>query len=470
MICTKILTLSPYLSIIDSRCDTNPPAQSSPSLTIAMSDQSPPLTRRQFLAASGLSIATMTSRLEDVFAAEPRVIDLFSAGSGGYTHYRIPGLVATPGGALLAYCEGRHDARGDWGNIDILARRSVDGGRRWDPARVLIDIREEIVNPVSAAQEIAGSGSAANNPVAIADHRTGAVHFLYCAEYARCFYMRSNDDGRSFSSPRDITGTLEGLREEYPWAVIATGPGHGIQLRSGRLLVPIWLSTGEGGHAHRPSAVSTIYSDDHGESWHCGEIVVAHGELYPTQSGGRASVTTVVNPSETVAVELSDGRVMLNIRSESPEHRRVVSISSDGASGWSTPAFDPELFEPVCMGSIAALLAEPAGGRLIVFANPDTRHLPRDYGDTSAPRENLTVRLSYDDGLSWPVTRVLDPGSSGYSDLGVDESGTIHCFYERGRGEVEGASVIAHLTLASFAVDWLTAPGSGRASTVGDVA
>lgn len=423
--------------------------------------QSLRLTRRQFLAVSAMAAAVPNRVRALSVGAQLEKLDLFTAGTGGYTHYRIPGLVVTASGSLIAYCEGRHDARGDWGDIDVLLRRSTDGGRTWASQQLLVDIQEEIVNPVSAAHDIAGSGSAANNPLAIADRRTGAVHFLYCAEYARCYYMRSEDDGRTFSKPTDITAAFEGYREEYPWAVIATGPGHGIQLRGGRLLVPIWMSTGEGGHAHRPSAVSTIYSDDHGETWHRGEIIAAHGVLYPSEAGGRPSVAAIVNPSETGAVELSDGRVMVNIRSESPERRRAVAVSADGISGWSAPAFDAELYEPVCMGSIESLAPAGLGRGRILFANPDSRHVPPRYGVTSGSRENLTVRLSHDDGTTWAAARVLDPGASGYSDLAVGPDGSIYCFYERGRVANEGASTTAHLTLARFGVDWLTESSVG---------
>lgn len=125
----------------------------------------------------------------------------------------------------------------------------------------------------------------------------------------------------------DITPTFKEFRSEYDWRVIATGPGHGIQLRNGRLLVPVWMSTGTGGHGHRPSIVSVIYSDDHGRTWHRGDIVVRHTETTP-------------NPSETAAIQLRSGRVMLNIRNESSRHRRLVSFSDDGVSNWSHPVFD----------------------------------------------------------------------------------------------------------------------------------
>ena len=127
------------------------------------------------------------------------------------------------------------------------------------------------------------------------DVKTGAVHLLFCHEYMRCFYRKSDDGGRTFSPPVEITSTFEPFRRHYDFKVLATGPGHGIQLATGRLVVPVWLSTGTGGHAHRPSVVATITSDDHGATWQCGQIVA--GETDP-----------LVNPSEAQAVELTDGR------------------------------------------------------------------------------------------------------------------------------------------------------------------
>jgi sialidase-1 len=220
--------------------------------------------------------------------------------------------------------------------------------------------------------------------------------------------------------------------------VIATGPGHGIELTNGRLLVPVWLSTG--GKRHRPSCVSVIYSDDHGTSWHRGEIVCGHPE-------------PLVNPSETLAVELSDGRVMLNIRNENKDFRRAISFSADGARRWSKPRFDDQLFDPICMGSLIRLRRQQPGR--LLFANPDSASVHRKtksrYGFRT--RENLTVRLSRDDGKSWPVSRVIDSGVSGYSDLAEAADGSVYCLYERG-GE-EGFA-FEHLTLVHFDLDWLT--------------
>lgn len=370
---------------------------------------------------------------------------LFEAQQGGYATYRIPAIVATAKGVVLAFCEARKSGRGDWCAIDILMRRSPDGGQTWEPPQKISRVQNVAKNPVALQQGLAGANEITfNNPAPIVDRQTGAIHFLHCAEYARCFYMRSDDEGLTWSEPVEITATFEAFRPEYDWKVIATGPGHGIQLRNGRLMVPIWMSTGTGGHAHRPSCVSVIYSDDHGQTWQRGEIVVDHSDETP-------------NPSETVALELADGRVMLNIRSESKRNRRLIALSADGATGWSRPIFDEELFEPVCFASLIRLTQQPAQGQnRILFANPDSQHSDRPPLNWGAwPRENLTVKLSYDEGQTWPVSKVLDSGVAGYSDLAVGTEGLIYLFYEG--GSAEGSMFHnTHMSVLRFDLAWLT--------------
>lgn len=380
-----------------------------------------------------------------------QVTDLFQAGDAGYTLYRIPGLVVASRGILLAYGEARRDASGDWGQIDLYMRRSTDNGRSWSPPLALQGDHSAVLkNPVALRQGLASSDEHTHsNPVAIADRLAAdagsVVHLLYCVEYARCFYRRSDDDGQTFSAPVELTPALEALRPEYDWRVLATGPGHGIQLRNGCLLVPVWLSTGTGGHGHHPSCVTTLYSDDHGATWQAGEIALRHAE-------------PVLNPSESSLLELEDGRVLLNARSESLCNRRVITLSDDGRSHWSPPHFDEQLFEPICCAGLVRLSGADGQGRSrILFSNPDSLSGGRYASPGSAwPRENLTVRLSYDEGRSWPIARVLDAGPSGYSDLAVGADGMLYCFYERGSLDGDGYHTAA-LALARFNLEWLTA-------------
>ena len=333
--------------------------------------------------------------------------DLFVGGEGGYAAYRIPGIVALGENTVLAYGEARKNSAADWGEIDVLMRRSSDAGRTWGPPTKLG------TPPGDARQNPAGpkrkdGGITVNNPVAIAG-RDGVVHFLYCVEYGRCFYRRSDDGGEAFSPAVEITATFEKFRPEYDWKVIATGPGHGIRLAktSDRLVVPVWMSNSANG-PHRPSVVSTIYSDDDGKTWQRGDIV-------PT--------TGLVHPSETAVAQVKGGAVVLNIRHEGEPHLRAVVTGRDGATNWGGVRFDPALPEPVCMGSL--LTVGQPGGRpdLLLFCNP---HNP-----DGRERKNLTVKASTDGGETWVGSQTLEPGPSGYNDMAAVGRGNVLCLYER---------------------------------------
>jgi sialidase-1 len=251
----------------------------------------------------------------------------------------------------------------------------------------------------------------------------------------RCFIIESADGGATFSRPREITGAFAGFRSQsgYDWRVIATGPGHGVQLASGRLVVPVWLSTSDGGNAHRPSVSSTLFSDDAGATWQAGEIAAGRND-------------GVLNPSETLVVETTPGEVMLNIRNESAVHRRAVVRSATGSSGWSQPVYAPELLEPVCMASI---IRRPDGG--LVFANPATLEPnPARPEAVAKLRQNLGLRLSRDAGRTWSEPLVLEPGPSAYSDLAVAPDGTLLCFYEHGEKSPYESMSLARVPAAAL--------------------
>ena len=368
--------------------------------------------------------------------AELETTRVFQSSTGGYAQYRIPGIVVTPKGTILAYCEARKSLKSDWVAIDIMMRRSTDGGKTWsDPYKVGIAPPGVTKNPVALAHKLANANDLTfNNAVAIVDRQTGSIHMLYCIEYSRCFHIQSDDDGATFGEPTEITATFERFRKEYPWKVIATGPGHGIQLANGRFVVPVWLSKGTGDHGHRPSMVSVVYSDDHGKTWERGEVV--------------ADTPVPLNPNETTAVELADGRVMLNIRNESGCQLRGISISPNGATGWSEFQFDKQLPDPVCFGSLVRLSKKPEQDKnRILFSNLDNAQ--------TRERKNLTIRLSEDEGQTWPIAKVLVPGPCGYSDLAVGNDGTIYCFYEEGM-TLKTAYNPRGLLLSKFKKEWLT--------------
>ena len=248
-------------------------------------------------------------------------VDIFQAGdSAVYRYYRLPSIAVSARGTVLVACEGYLTEGGDWAGSHILLRRSVDGGTTWLPPQLLATAAEGQTekNPMATAQKFGVPGAITfDNAVLIAD-RDGSVHLLYCVEYMRCFHMRSDDDGRTFTPAVEITAAFDTFQNDYPWKVLAVGPGHAIQLDNGRLVAPVWISPGTGAGAHHPSVAATIYSDDHGQTWRAGAIAIPDTPEW-------------VDPNEGTLVQLADGRVLLDARSESKDQRRLQTLSADGA-------------------------------------------------------------------------------------------------------------------------------------------
>lgn len=374
--------------------------------------------------------------------------DLFRAGDHGFTEFRIPALTVANDGTVYAAVAGRMRSGDDWGESAIFVIRSGDRGRTWkERARIdvgflrLADsslpsggltVEEARERKIHVAPNAARPGEKTiDNPTFMTDRRSGRTFLLFQLGYRRAFIWDVATEG----PPREITATFDRYRPEYPWKVLAMGPGHGIQLASGRLLVSVWLSDSSAGD-HRHSCVSTIYSDDGGQTWERGAIACAHPKP--------------INPSEAVLIELLDGRIMLNVRDESGLSRRRCLVSADGISDWEDLGPRGDLFCPVCHASLIRL---PGGKRPLLFVNPDAGADAKSlWGTAMLTRRNVTAKLSYDDGVTWPISRVLDDGPwSAYSDLAVMPDGEILCLYER--GQVNG--VTQAVRLLRFSEEWL---------------
>jgi len=340
---------------------------------------------------------------------------LFVQGQGGYNNYRIPALLTTQAGTLLAFCEGREG--GDSSDIDLLVRRSEDGGRTWTPKQVVWD----------QGRNVCG------NPCPVQDRDTGIIWLLLtwndstdsgkklhngtAKDTRRVYVCSSENDGRTWSEPIEITATTK----KKNWWWYATGPGVGIQLRQGshkgRLVIPC-DHTDKNGHASH-----IIYSDDHGKRWQLG------GSVY----GGC---------NECQVVELADGRLMLNMRMQrNSQGKRGIATSKDGGETWSKFKLDQTLIEPVCQASfLRYTLASNNGKNRLLFSNPAS----------ATNRVNMTVRLSYDEGRTWPVSKLLHDGPSAYSCLAVLPDGDIGCLYEGGETRY------GEIVFARFSLEWLT--------------
>ncbi len=217
---------------------------------------------------------------------------------------------------------------------------------------------------------------------------------------------KSSDDGVSWAKPTEITKDVK--RPDWTW--YATGPGVGIQLKSGRLVIP--CDNKVAGTKARQSHVIT--SDDHGSTWKLGGVVGP-------------------NCNESQIVERSDGSLLLNMRSYQANNRRLIATSTDGGLTFTKPVEGPTLIEPVCQASI---LSYPREKGHVLFSNP-----------ASLKRERMTVRLSTDDGKTWSFARELHAGPAAYSCLTVLPDGQVGCLYERGEKHPYEAIVFSRFTL-----------------------
>lgn len=346
--------------------------------------------------------------------------DVFRSGEGNYHTYRIPSVIVTTKGTLLAFCEGRVKDKSDSGNIDLLLRRSTDNGKTWSEPQVVWD----------------DAGNTCGNPCPVVDRDTGTIWLLltwngghlpektmkpgFGEDSRLVFLSHSDDDGQSWSKPQNITRDVK--REEWSW--YATGPGNGIQLERGEHKGRLVVACDHKIPAEK-DAISfshVIYSDDHGKTW---------------QLGGGPERDRC---NECEVAELPRGKLLLNMRSHDRSVKnRQVSHSDDGGATWSEAKSDETLIEPICQASLRRY-SWPKGEQpgVLLFSNPADNRI----------RQRLTVRASTDDGQSWPTSKVLCEGSSAYSCLCVLPDGTIGCLYERDN--------YGKIVFARFSIDWLT--------------
>jgi sialidase-1 len=330
----------------------------------------------------------------------------FRAGREGYASFRIPAVVATRTGTLLAFCEGRVGSAKDHGHIDIVLKRSADGGRTWGPLQVVADNGTDLAgNPAPVALDtgrvlLVHVRSAAATEDALLRGKVKA------ADGRRVWVQRSDDDGRTWSAPKEITAQVK----KAGWRWYATTPGHALQLGSGRVVVP-------GNHTLPPTGTDNgteakynsghcLLSDDRGATWYLGYL--------------DENTNGYVNVNETTAAELPDGRVYFNTRNDSPSPgNRADAHSLDGGRTLVKP-FRPQagLVTPVVQGSLLQL-RDPD---LLLYSGPADPGL----------RALMTVRASADGGTTWRSALTVDGLPAAYSDLVRVDTTTVGLLYETG--------------------------------------
>ena len=362
---------------------------------------------------------------------------VFESGKDNHIYFRIPAITETKKGTLLAFCEARntkadfyvgHQSQfegisvyqpgdsNDTGDIDLVLKRSTDGGASWGKMITLFD----------------DGNNVCGNPAPVVDWSTGRIWLFWCWQKCasqpsnifpsildghnrRVLYSYSDDDGLTWSTPVDMTSTLK----DRTWTWYATGPNHATQLISGpnkgRLIVP----ANHRDAANKINYSHCFYSDDHGKTWVLGGV---------TQPAGNESCIT----------ELSDGNILTSMRiadSNLPEGTngkcRAFSKSTDGGASWGSFDIVESLIDPGCQGAVANY---HKGGEA-----PSSTLLLSNCHHASS-RRNMTISVSKNDGKDWTSPYAVFIGRAAYSDIYVLYDGSVAVFYENGYGKYGTAS------------------------------
>ncbi|MEM0924845.1 MAG: sialidase family protein [Planctomycetota bacterium] len=324
---------------------------------------------------------------------------VFRAGESGYDTFRIPAIVRTPSGALLAFAEGRVNSRADHGDLDIVSRRSEDNGLTWGPLKL---VRSDGVHQVG-------------NPCPVVDNETGKILLLHNTSRnserevlsgigaREVFLIESDDEGVTWGVPRNISASTKRVN----WRWYATGPCSGIQLRSGthagRLVLPANHSVHFPDRDQWEYRCHSLYSDDNGTTWNIG-------------------ASSSVGGNETQIAEASRDLLIQDVRMQTDRlGSRAVRFSSNGGSSWTPLQHDKQRPCPKCQGSLIAAPTGTAAQSRLFSSNP------RGPG-----RTHLTVYASDNSGTRWKPIKTLHDGPSAYSNLVITDDGNLACLFEGG--------------------------------------
>jgi len=349
-------------------------------------------------------------------------VPVFVSGEEGHKSYRIPAIISLPNGNLLAIAEGRVHHAGDFGDVNIVQKISTDKGKTWGALTTIVDYDKlQAGNP---APVVDLTDPAYPKGRIFLFYNTGNNHEYDVRKadgYREVWYITSTDGGNTWGSPVNIT--TQAHRPNQPkvnpaynfkedWRSYANTPGHAMQFATGKYKGRIYVAANHSAGNPKPKArdykAHGFYTDDHGKTFHISDIVDLEGG------------------NENMAAEISGGRLMLNLRNQQGHVRaRYTAISDDGGQTWKDQKFDMNLPDPVCQGSLLTI-GSKKGKNILAFCNA---------ADT-AQRNNLTLRISKDDGKTW-YKSILIYNKSGkgdwaaYSDIVKIDKKNIGVLWEK---------------------------------------
>ena len=339
---------------------------------------------------------------------------VFVSGTEGYKSFRIPAIIKAKNGDLLAFCEGRVNGSGDFGNIKIVLKRSTDGGKTWGSLQIVVSNASlQAGNP--APVEDCTDGRFPQGRIFLF-YNTGDGQEMELRKgkgHRDVFYKTSIDNGKTWSDPTDIT--LQVNRIDQPatnplwnfkedWRSYANTPGHALQFNEGKYKGRIYIAAN---HSSGPPKLQLrdyhahgFYSDDHGATFHLSETVPFEGS------------------NESTAAELTHNSLIMNSRNQTGTYR-IISLSSNGGETWDTTFVDYNLPDPVCEGSLLNIGTKKEKS-ILAFCNNDDKK----------KRDSLTLRISFDEGKSWKKNILIEPKNTGYSDIVKLSKKKIGVLYE----------------------------------------
>ncbi len=351
------------------------------------------------------------------------------------TGFRIPALVTSNAGTLIGAYDVRYDGYGDLqGDIDVGVKRSTDGGKTWSPLIIAMDMGitgyEAEVAAGTMTEKQARLNNGIGDPCLLVDENTGRL-FCFAVwthghyndpdrrslawaakgfeidETPQFMMVYSDDDGITWSAPVNITRQIK----KYDWRMTFQGPGRGITMKDGTLVIPIQHQEGTQKNMHNlyPLNSGIAYSTDHGETWH------AHNFAH--------TIT-----SESAVAEIEPGVLLLTMRDETDSHYRRNYYTTDLGRTWTEHASNGKLLDSTCEASILHVDANKniLGKDLVLFSNPH-----------NTSRSRMTIQASEDKGVTWSHSLLIDSGGSlGYSCLTMIDPATVGILYESSRGDI----------------------------------